>query len=208
MRPTGTGLKHTAEAWGQTDPCVLLRAQVWCISTQNTSSFLSRGNWHILKAKQLGCNIQANQGACGPLLCLAVFCMHCIRPSPNLSRQFESPGEIKNFCCYILKQNNSPQLYTLHLEQLFQSKFLSHSLVKIFIVRQQQDNYRFIINYHPVRSPLGALKENKMENKNRAKFWTDISKVYRWWKRLMLFQKPKHFEKNQRIPKECQLQDW
>lgn len=113
MRPTGTGLKRTAEAWGQTDPCVLLRAQVWCISTLNTSSFPSRGNWHILKAKQLGCNIQANQGAYGPLFCLAVFFMHCIRPNPNWSRQFESPGEIKNFCCYTLKQNNSPQLYTL-----------------------------------------------------------------------------------------------
>lgn len=110
MRPIGTCLKHITEAQGQTDPCVLQRAQVWCVSTLNTSSLPSIGNWHRLKGKQLGYNIQVNQSACGSLLCLAVFCVHCTRTSQNLSRQFESPGEFKN-CCYTLKQNNSLQLY-------------------------------------------------------------------------------------------------
>lgn len=113
MRSTGTGLKHTVEAWGQTDPCVLLRAQVWCVSTLNTPSLPSRGNWHILKGKQLGCNIQAKQSAYGPLFCLAAFYMYYVRPSPNVSRQFKSPVETKNFCCYTLKQNNSLQLYAV-----------------------------------------------------------------------------------------------
>lgn len=102
---------NISEALGQTDPSVLLRAQVWCVSTLNASSLPSRGNWHVLKGKQLGCNPQANQSCRGPSLCLAAFCMRCTRPSPHLSRQFKNPGEIKNFFCYTLQQNDATQLY-------------------------------------------------------------------------------------------------
>lgn len=168
MRPTGSSLKHSTEAWGHSDPSVLLRAQVWCVSTLNTSSLPSRGNWPTLKGKQLGCNIQANQSCCGPLLCLAVFCVHCIRPRPNLSRQFESPGEIKNFCCYTLKQDIHPSfMQSLHLEQLFQSKF-PHSLVKYFIVQWQQEE-KTITGLSEITTLSGLLQGPWREVKGNTK---------------------------------------
>lgn len=63
MRPKGTGLKCTAEAGGQTDPSVLLRAKFDVYQLYKHQFSPSRGNWHILKGKQLGCNVQAKARA-------------------------------------------------------------------------------------------------------------------------------------------------
>lgn len=49
-------------------------------------------------------------------------------PSPESSKQFQSPGEIKNLCCCTLQHAGYPSfMQALYLEQHFQSKFLLSS---------------------------------------------------------------------------------